>query len=61
MLSVALASGSNGNAFYVETSSARLLLDAGLPAKTLAARAACRGIDLDRVDAADSGRVARPG
>jgi phosphoribosyl 1,2-cyclic phosphodiesterase len=48
---VALASGSNGNSIYVETTGARLLFDAGLPARTLAARAEAVNVDLDRVDA----------
>lgn len=48
---VALASGSNGNSVYVETADARLLFDAGLSGKRLAARAAERGVDLDRLDA----------
>lgn len=48
---VALASGSNGNAIYVETPDARLLFDCGLSARRLGERAAKRGVDLDRVDA----------
>ncbi|MHC4470353.1 MAG: MBL fold metallo-hydrolase [Planctomycetota bacterium] len=51
MRTVALASGSNGNAIHVETTGARLLFDAGLPARALAARAEAVGVDLDRVDA----------
>jgi phosphoribosyl 1,2-cyclic phosphodiesterase len=47
---VALASGSNGNSVWVETPDARLLFDAGVSGKHLAARAAARGVDLDRID-----------
>jgi len=48
---VALASGSNGNSIYVETTDARLLFDAGLSGKKLAERAVLRGVDLANVDA----------
>ncbi len=48
---VALASGSNGNSIYVETSDARLLFDAGLSGRKLEERAALGGVDLADVDA----------
>ncbi len=51
MRTVALASGSNGNAIYVETADVRLLFDAGLSGKALAVRARARGVDLSRLDA----------
>ncbi len=51
MRAVALASGSNGNAIYVETGDARLLFDVGVSGRTLAARAALRGVGLDSLDA----------
>lgn len=51
MRTVALASGSNGNCVYVETDDARLLFDAGISGKLLAARAASCDVDLTRLDA----------
>ena len=51
MRAVALASGSNGNAIYVETEDARLLFDVGVSGRALAARAAARAVALERVDA----------
>lgn len=51
VLSVALASGSNGNAVYVETADAKLLFDAGASGRQLEARARSRGIALERIDA----------
>ena len=51
MRAVALASGSNGNAIYVETADARLLFDVGVSGRALAARAALRGVSLEKVDA----------
>ena len=51
MRGVALASGSNGNAVYVETDDVRLLFDAGCSGKALERRAATRGVSLAHVDA----------
>ncbi len=51
MRAVALASGSNGNAIYVETPDVRLLFDAGLTGKGLQRRAASRDLRIDQVDA----------
>lgn len=51
MRAVALASGSNGNAIYVETRDARLLFDVGVSGRMLAARGTLRDVHLDRVDA----------
>lgn len=51
MRSVALASGSNGNAIWVETRDARLLFDAGISGKKLQERSATRDVDPFDVDA----------
>jgi phosphoribosyl 1,2-cyclic phosphodiesterase len=45
-----LASGSSGNAFYVETAEARVLIDAGLSAEELIRRMENAGIDPARLD-----------
>lgn len=46
-----LASGSNGNAYYLESGSTRLLVDAGVSFRRLKARADARRLDLSRVEA----------
>jgi len=51
MISFALQSGSNGNCFYVETSDARLLFDAGISGKTAQQRMALHQRDINLVDA----------
>ena len=48
---IALASGSQGNAAFVEIEGTRLLIDAGLPAKELEARLVGCGVDPARIDA----------
>jgi phosphoribosyl 1,2-cyclic phosphodiesterase len=48
---VALASGSNGNAVYVETPDFALLIDAGVSDRSIRRRAAARDVDLSRVRA----------
>jgi len=51
MISFALQSGSNGNCFYVETSDARLLFDAGISGKVAQQRLAQHQRDIRDVDA----------
>ncbi|MCP4709801.1 MAG: MBL fold metallo-hydrolase, partial [Planctomycetes bacterium] len=51
MISFALQSGSNGNCFYVETTDARLLFDAGISGKTAQNRMAHHQRDINDVDA----------
>jgi len=46
-----LASGSRGNAVYIENGSARLLVDAGLSAREISARLAGIGVEPDTLDA----------
>jgi phosphoribosyl 1,2-cyclic phosphodiesterase len=46
-----LGSGSRGNATFVATSKVRLLIDCGLPRKTLRERMAAIGEDMERLDA----------
>ncbi len=46
-----LYSGSTGNAAYLETPGARILIDAGKCARTLVASLAAIGVDIDTVDA----------
>ncbi len=46
-----LASGSSGNACYVETAEARILIDAGLSGEELIRRMENAGIDPARLDA----------
>lgn len=46
-----LASGSRGNACYVESSGARVLVDAGLSCRELEKRLALRGLSAGRLDA----------
>jgi phosphoribosyl 1,2-cyclic phosphodiesterase len=48
---IALQSGSNGNAVYVEAAGAALLFDAGLSGRQAALRLAARGRDIRDVDA----------
>ncbi|MBS3734765.1 MAG: MBL fold metallo-hydrolase [Phycisphaerae bacterium] len=48
---IALQSGSNGNAIYVEACGTRLLLDAGISGKQAALRLAAAGRDIRDVDA----------
>ncbi|MDG1875235.1 MAG: MBL fold metallo-hydrolase [Mariniblastus sp.] len=48
---VSLQSGSNGNCFYVETGSVRLLFDAGISGKQAEERLARHGRDIRDVDA----------
>ncbi len=48
---IALASGSQGNAAFVEIEATRLLIDAGLPVKELEARLVGCGVDPARIDA----------
>lgn len=45
-----LASGSKGNAIYIETRETRLLVDAGLSARELAARLAAIGVEPESLD-----------
>jgi phosphoribosyl 1,2-cyclic phosphodiesterase len=51
MLTFSLQSGSNGNAIYVETPDARLLLDAGISGKQAELRMARHGRDIRDCDA----------
>ena len=51
MISCTLQSGSNGNCFYVETSDARLLFDAGISGKAAQQRMAQHQRDIKQVDA----------
>ncbi len=51
MISFSLQSGSNGNCFYVETSDARLLFDAGISGKAAQQRMAQHQRDIKHVDA----------
>ena len=51
MLTFSLQSGSNGNSIYVEAGDVRLLIDAGIAARTALGRARVHGRDLDGVDA----------
>ncbi|BCR04863.1 MBL fold metallo-hydrolase [Desulfuromonas versatilis] len=46
-----LASGSKGNAIYIESAETRILVDAGLSARETAARLAGIGVDPERLDA----------
>ncbi|MCX8174108.1 MAG: MBL fold metallo-hydrolase [Thermoplasmata archaeon] len=46
-----LGSGSSGNATYVETEHAKILIDAGLPFRVIAARLAELGVLADQIDA----------
>ena len=46
-----LYSGSGGNAAYLETPSARILIDAGKCARTLTASLKHIGVDMDSIDA----------
>ena len=46
-----LYSGSEGNATYIETSQARILIDAGRCARTLIASLKSIGVDIDSIDA----------
>lgn len=46
-----LASGSQGNALYVESAESRILVDAGLSGRELARRLAQVGVDADDLDA----------
>ena len=48
---ISLQSGSNGNCFYVETPSVRLLFDAGISARQAAVRLEQHGRDIADVDA----------
>ena len=48
---ISLQSGSNGNCFYVETESVRLLIDAGISARQAELRLAKHGRDIRQVDA----------
>ncbi len=48
---ISLQSGSNGNCFYVETKSTRLLIDAGISARQAACRLAATGREIQAVDA----------
>lgn len=51
MITFSIQSGSNGNAFYVESSDVRLLFDAGVSASTTEKRMALHGRDIRQVDA----------
>lgn len=46
-----LASGSKGNCIYLKTKHAKILIDAGLNAKTLKNRLSSIGVDLSEIDA----------
>jgi phosphoribosyl 1,2-cyclic phosphodiesterase len=46
-----LASGSGGNACYVESANARILVDAGLSGREIVKRLACIGVDAGSLDA----------
>ncbi len=48
---VVLASGSKGNATYIETASTRLLIDAGISYRQIALRLRARGLEASRLDA----------
>lgn len=48
---ISLQSGSNGNCFYIETDSVRLLIDAGISARQADLRLAQHGRDIRDVDA----------
>ena len=47
----ALASGSSGNAFLVQAGRTHVLIDAGLPVRTLSALLARRGVHANGLDA----------
>lgn len=51
MIFISLQSGSNGNCFYVETETTRLLFDAGISARQAAHRLASTGREIKAVDA----------
>lgn len=46
-----LASGSQGNALYIESKESRILIDAGLSGREMATRLAAIGVDADDLDA----------
>lgn len=46
-----LASGSKGNAIYIESADSRVLVDAGLSAREITSRLAGIGVEADRLDA----------
>lgn len=48
---IILASGSKGNATYIETSRTKILIDAGLSYRQIKLRLANRGIEFNRLDA----------
>ena len=51
MIFISLQSGSNGNCFYVETETTRLLFDAGISARQASQRLASTGREIKAVDA----------